>query len=96
MIETPGSCRITMRELIDLPEALMSLNPLLIVAAKRGCPVEGVIFPQMVPGVKYTRTYYSDEDAIEIRWKKCEACNGKGYYLIGTDELTCRECQPRR
>jgi hypothetical protein len=27
--------------------------------------------------------------------RPCSACNGKGYFRIGTEEAICRKCHPR-
>jgi hypothetical protein len=67
MIES-GSCVIDPWDLVRLPSPMLSLNPLLSIAATHGCPVDGVLYPQPLADVTYTRINHSD-GKIEIRWE---------------------------
>jgi hypothetical protein len=57
-----------MSDLLKLPSSAMSMNPLLMIASKHGCPTDGIIYPKPVDGVIYTRINHND-GTIELRWK---------------------------
>ena len=63
-----GSCVIDPWDLVRLPSSMLSFNPLLSIAATHGCPVDGVLYPQPLADVTYTRINHSD-GTIEIRWE---------------------------
>jgi hypothetical protein len=49
---------------------MMAMNPILAIAAKHGCPADGVLYPKPVEGIRYTRINHAN-GTIELRWDSC-------------------------
>jgi hypothetical protein len=63
-----GSLFIDQWEIVEFPHYLLGRNIILCLAAKHGCPVKGLLYPEPVPGVRYTITHCPD-GKIQLCWE---------------------------
>ena len=69
-----GSCVIDPWDLVKFPASMLGMNPILALAAKHGCPSDGVLYPKHVEGIRYTRINHAN-GTIELRWDSCQNAN---------------------